>query len=181
MEAILTVTRCVFLVCAWICISLWVMGTLLKNIASPQGDLTTDQSDVSIHERNSKPPYPGDTDKHLHIFVQVFTLTMLKYLCMNHGNQSVFYPVATFRFRSRSRKPMGGFLLYCTHTSLRGCRCAFGGLWTLTYLNGRPLAIINFNVPDIWRTVPDSYSTTLKQNVWFQGGIFPKECPTSSD
>ena len=29
-----------------------------------------------------------------------------------------------FRFRSRSRKPVDGFLKFCPHTSLRGCRSA---------------------------------------------------------
>ena len=37
--------------------------------------------------------------------------------------------------------------LSVAHTSHRGCRCAF---WNFNYLNGRPSAIISFNVPDIW-------------------------------
>ena len=35
-------------------------------------------------------------------------------------------------------------------------------------LIGRPLAITNFNMRDIWRTVPDSWTITVKQNVRFQ-------------
>ena len=31
-----------------------------------------------------------------------------------------------------------------------GCRCAFWILWNFNYLNGRPSAIISFNMPDIW-------------------------------
>ena len=52
-----------------------------------------------------------------------------------------------FPFRSRS---VDGFLQFCTHTSHRGCRCAFWGLWNFNYLNGRPSAIISLNMPDIW-------------------------------
>ena len=37
--------------------------------------------------------------------------------------------------------------LSIAHTSHRGCRCAF---WNFNYLNGRPSAIISFNMPDIW-------------------------------
>ena len=33
------------------------------------------------------------------------------------------------------------------------------------------LAIINFNLPDIWQTVPDSWTINIKQNVRFQVGI----------
>ena len=44
----------------------------------------------------------------------------------------LFNLLSTFSFRSRSRKPMGGFISYCTHTFLRGCRCAFCGIWNLT-------------------------------------------------
>ena len=33
---------------------------------------------------------------------------------------------------------LGGFFTYCTHTFLRGCRCALCGLWHSTYLNRRP-------------------------------------------
>ena len=46
------------------------------------------------------------------------------------------------------------FLSYCTHTPIRGCRSmCFWGLWISIYFSGRPLAIINFNMPDIWQRV----------------------------
>ena len=32
--------------------------------------------------------------------------------------------------------------------------------------------IINFNMPDIWQTLPDSQTITMKQNVQFQVRIF---------
>ena len=32
-----------------------------------------------------------------------------------------------------------------------------------------------FNMHDIWQTVPDSYTITIKQNVQFQGGICSKK------
>ena len=47
----------------------------------------------------------------------------------------------------------------------------FGALENFTYLSGQPSAIINFNMPDIGRTVPDSWTITIKQNVRFQVGI----------
>ena len=50
----------------------------------------------------------------------------------------------------------GGFLSYCKLTSLRGVDMPFGGLGTLAYLNGRPSPIINFDMPDIYQTMPDS-------------------------
>ena len=56
-----------------------------------------------------------------------------------------------FEFRSRSLKSMGVFFSYCTHTSLRGYTSAFWGIWTLTYLNSRPSAIINCTMLDIWQ------------------------------
>ena len=31
-----------------------------------------------------------------------------------------------------------------------GCRCAFRSLWNFNYLNGRPSAIISFNIPVTW-------------------------------
>ena len=34
-------------------------------------------------------------------------------------------PLSAFGFWSKSRKPIGRFLSYCTHTFIRGCRCAF--------------------------------------------------------
>ena len=34
--------------------------------------------------------------------------------------------------------------------------------------------IINFNIPDIWQTLPDSQTITMKQNVQFQVRIFPE-------
>ena len=37
--------------------------------------------------------------------------------------------------------------------------------------NGRLSAVINFNMPDIWQTVPYSWTITTKQNVRFQVGI----------
>ena len=128
MEAILTVTRCVFLVCAWICISLWVMGTLLKNIASPQGDLTSDLSDVSIHERNSKPPYPGDTDKHLHIFVQVFNPYNAEIFVYEPWRSKCFLSRSHLSFPKQISETHGG-ISFILHTHIpEGCRCAFGGL-----------------------------------------------------
>ena len=33
--------------------------------------------------------------------------------------------MSAFRFRSRTWLPVHGFLQFLTHTSLRGCRCAF--------------------------------------------------------
>ena len=45
---------------------------------------------------------------------------------------------------------------FLTHTSLRRCRCAFWGFWNFTCLIGRPSAITNFNMPDVWQTVPYS-------------------------
>ena len=59
-------------------------------------------------------------------------------------------PLSAFRFRSRSWKPLDGFLYFCTHTSRRGCRCTFWGWWNFTILNDRPWTIISFNMPDIW-------------------------------
>ena len=29
---------------------------------------------------------------------------------------------------------------------------------------------------DIWQSVPDSLTITIKQNVWYQGGICPEIC-----
>ena len=43
----------------------------------------------------------------------------------------------------------------------RSCRCAFWGLWTFTYLNGRLSPISNSNMPDFWQTVPDSRLSTM--------------------
>ena len=85
--------------------------------------------------------------------------------------------LSAFRFRGRSRKPIGGFFLYCIRTSLRGCGCAFWGrpILTSTYLNGRPSVTINFNMPDIWQTVADSWSITINQNVHFEVGICPEK------
>ena len=40
--------------------------------------------------------------------------------------------------------------------------------------NGRLSAIINFNMPDIWQTVPDNYTISIKQNVRFQVWICPE-------
>ena len=37
--------------------------------------------------------------------------------------------------------------------------------------NGRISVIIYFVMPDVMRTVPDSYTINIKQNVWFQGWI----------
>ena len=53
---------------------------------------------------------------------------------------------SVFRFRTISLKPLAGLLSYCIHTSLRGCRCAFLGLWPLTWLLTFNFeAIIDFN------------------------------------
>ena len=41
--------------------------------------------------------------------------------------------------------------------------------------NSRQSAMINFNMPDIWQTVPDSLNSTVKENVRFQVGIYPEK------
>ena len=44
-----------------------------------------------------------------------------------------------------------GVFRYCTDISLRGYTSAFWSIWTLTYLNSRPSALINCNMLDIWQ------------------------------
>ena len=39
--------------------------------------------------------------------------------------------------------------------------------------NGRLVAIIVFNMSNIWKMVPDSYTITIEQNVQFQAGVCP--------
>ena len=39
------------------------------------------------------------------------------------------------------------------------------------YKNGRLAAIIDFSMHNIGNTEPDSWTISMKQNVWFQGGI----------
>ena len=34
--------------------------------------------------------------------------------------------------------------------------------------------LINFNMPDIWQTLSDSWAITIKQNVRFKGWIWPE-------
>ena len=47
---------------------------------------------------------------------------------------------SVFRFRTISRKPLAELFSYFIHTSLKGCRCAFWGLWPLTwFLSLHPL------------------------------------------
>ena len=59
---------------------------------------------------------------------------------------------------------MGGLLSHCTYTRLTGCRCAF---WRIRLSQN---SLICFNVPVIWQIAgPFPY---IKQNVWFQGGIY---------
>ena len=72
--------------------------------------------------------------------------------CMRQSPDVCFYPVPAVypRFVSGADLGIGGFILYCKHTSLRGCGCAFWSLWTSTYLNGRPSVIINFKCPVKW-------------------------------
>ena len=41
--------------------------------------------------------------------------------------------------------------------------------------NGRLIAIINFNMPNIWQTVPNSYTITVERNVFFQVRICPEK------
>ena len=36
-------------------------------------------------------------------------------------------------------------------------------------------AIIDFDMGNIVKTLPDSKTIIIKQNVWFQGGIFPEK------
>ena len=55
-----------------------------------------------------------------------------------------WYP-STFRFQSGSRKPMGGFISYCTHTSLRGWRCAFGFFFEILTLSNLKWPTIGHN------------------------------------
>ena len=56
--------------------------------------------------------------------------------------------LSVFRLGSRSQKPMGDFF-HIAHTQ--------------PYLNGRPSAIINFNMPDIWQRF---FSKTDLGNPW---------------
>ena len=37
--------------------------------------------------------------------------------------------------------------------------------------NGQLSAIINFNMPDMWQTMPDSWTITIKQNERCQAGV----------
>ena len=52
-----------------------------------------------------------------------------------------------FCFRRKTQKPMGGFLSYWPHT-LRGCSCAFCGLWL--WPTFCPISPFYFNIADIW-------------------------------
>ena len=38
--------------------------------------------------------------------------------------------------------------------------------------NDQLLAIINFNMRDIWQNMPDNSTITVNQNVWFQWEIY---------
>ena len=54
-----------------------------------------------------------------------------------------------FSFQTISRKAFAELFSYCTHTSLRGCRCAFWGLWPLPYFFTFDLeAIIEYLILD---------------------------------
>ena len=67
---------------------------------------------------------------------------------------------------------MDFFNFWYTHP-LVGVDVPFGffEIWSILSLIGRPSAIINFDMPDIWQTVPDSSTITIKQNVRFQVGM----------
>ena len=57
---------------------------------------------------------------------------------------------------------MGGFISYCTHTSLGGLDLpvdvpfAFNLILTYLPVIGQQSPIFNFDMPDVWQTVPDS-------------------------
>ena len=42
--------------------------------------------------------------------------------------------------------------------------------------NGRPATTFEFNMPNIWKTVSDRYTITIKQNVRFLVGIYCQQC-----
>ena len=68
--------------------------------------------------------------------------------------------LSAFRFRSRSWKPVDGFFNVAHTHPLWGLDVPFG---VFTYLNGRPSAIISFNMPDFW---PHSVSSADLQPWW---------------
>ena len=49
------------------------------------------------------------------------------------------------------------------------------GVMTYFFTSLGQNSFIYFNIADIWQAVPDSWTLTIKQNVWFQRGICPEK------
>ena len=74
---------------------------------------------------------------------------------------------SVFRFRTISLKMLAVLLSYCIHTSLRGCWCAFWGLWPSTYfLTFHFEVIIDFH----WLRKISSVFWTISRKVF--AGLF---------
>ena len=87
-----------------------------------------------------------------------------QYACIYYNYCMKFYQASWVSvFLSPARWSLGGgygvgCLAVCPahRHRLGSVDVPLGGLWDMTYLNDRPSAIINFTMPDIWKTVPDS-------------------------
>ena len=88
-----------------------------------------------------------------------------------------------FSFRSKSRKPIVDFFhIAYTHTLSSGCRCAFWGLWPLTYfftymylLPKIVLFILYFWYLTNCARYSKARPFTIKQNLRFQVEICPEK------